>query len=178
MEAVAGLPASRPTSQSFMMALSGLQYFWSHAKVDPHQFFFHSLALLGLVGTSLLWLQLVLQRSTIIAVAPLLDPCCPVWYLLLPRNTTFASRFSTLDHLQALVPCCAETRLTFFLNITPASQLFESWRLGHLGHQPVPIHLSNWWPKTKPLPHLPVNLSTSYAALCALLSLFPTVRAV
>ena len=127
MEAVAGLPASRPTSQSFMMALSGLQYFWSHAKRDPHQFFFHSLALLGLVGTSLLWLQLVLQRSTIIVVAPLLDPCCPVWYLLLPRNTTFASRFSTLDHLQALVPCCVDSRLAFF---TTSVMLLSSFRVG------------------------------------------------
>ena len=127
MEAVAGLPASRPTSQSFMMALSGLQYFWSHAKVDPHQSFFHSLALLGLVGTSLLWLRLVLQRSTIIVVAPLLDPCCPVRFLLLPKKTTFASRFTTLDHLQALVPCCVQTRLSFF---TTSLMLLNSLRVG------------------------------------------------
>ena len=128
MEAVAGLPASRPTSQSFMMALSGLQYFWSHAKKST---------LISSSSTrSPSWVSLEppyfgcnSSSKDLPSSLSLLSWTHAVQFgfYSCQKKTTFASRFTTLDHLQALVPCCVETRLAFF---TTSLMLLSSLRVG------------------------------------------------
>ena len=55
--------------------------------------------------------------------------------------------FSTLGNLALRAspnPVLLNTEVNLLYNATHASQLSPSWCLCHLGHQPVPSHLSDW----------------------------------
>ena len=64
-----------------------------------------------------------------------------------PPLFSYSRHSATSRSVQALIPCCLKPRLAFFETSPDASQLFDRWRLGHLAHQRIPIHLSDWWPK-------------------------------